>query len=74
MQERQCTIDGQTYPLPQPFLVLATQNPIELEGTFPLPEAQLDRFLMQVKLGYPTEAQAGGDPSCATAPGTRWPS
>ena len=57
MQERQCTIDGQTYALPQPFLVLATQNPIELEGTFPLPEAQLDRFLMQVKLGYPTEAQ-----------------
>jgi MoxR-like ATPase len=57
MQERQTTADGQTYPLPQPFLVLATQNPIELEGTFPLPEAQLDRFLMQVKLGYPTEAQ-----------------
>ena len=57
MQERQCTADGQTYPLPRPFLVLATQNPIELEGTFPLPEAQLDRFLMQVKLGYPTEAQ-----------------
>ena len=44
-------------PLPRPFLVLATQNPIELEGTFPLPEAQLDRFLMQVKLGYPTEAE-----------------
>ncbi len=57
MQERQCTADGQTYALPRPFLVLATQNPIELEGTFPLPEAQLDRFLMQVKLGYPTEAQ-----------------
>ena len=57
MQERQATVDGQTYPLPQPFLVLATQNPIELEGTFPLPEAQVDRFLMQVKLGYPTEAE-----------------
>ncbi|MCX6027962.1 MAG: AAA family ATPase [Chloroflexi bacterium] len=57
MQERQVTVDGQTYPLPRPFLVLATQNPIELEGTFPLPEAQVDRFLMQVKLGYPTEAQ-----------------
>ncbi len=57
MQERQATVDGQTYPLPRPFLVLATQNPIELEGTFPLPEAQLDRFLMQVKLGYPTEAE-----------------
>ncbi len=57
MQERQATVDGQTYPLPRPFLVLATQNPIELEGTFPLPEAQVDRFLMQVKLGYPTEAE-----------------
>ncbi|MCX7707048.1 MAG: AAA family ATPase, partial [Anaerolineae bacterium] len=57
MQERQVTADGVTYGLPRPFLVLATQNPIELEGTFPLPEAQVDRFLMQVKLGYPTEAQ-----------------
>ena len=57
MQERQVTIDGQTYALPRPFLVLATQNPIELEGTFPLPEAQLDRFLMQVRLGYPSEAE-----------------
>jgi MoxR-like ATPase len=57
MQERQVTVDGVTYPLPQPFLVLATQNPIELEGTFPLPEAQLDRFLMQLRLGYPTEEQ-----------------
>lgn len=54
MQERQATIDGQTYPLPVPFLVLATQNPIELEGTFPLPEAQLDRFMLQLQLGYPT--------------------
>jgi MoxR-like ATPase len=57
MQERQATVDGQTYPLPRPFMVLATQNPIELEGTFPLPEAQLDRFLMQIKLGYPDEAE-----------------
>ncbi len=57
MQERQATVDGQTYPLPRPFLVLATQNPIELEGTFPLPEAQVDRFLMQVKLGYPSAAE-----------------
>jgi MoxR-like ATPase len=57
MQERQVTVDGVTYPLPQPFLVMATQNPIELEGTFPLPEAQLDRFLMQVRLGYPTEEE-----------------
>jgi len=54
MQERQATIDGQTSPLPVPFLVLATQNPIELEGTFPLPEAQLDRFMLQLQLGYPT--------------------
>ena len=57
MQERQVTVDGQTYPLPRPFLVMATQNPIELEGTFPLPEAQVDRFLMQLSLGYPSEAE-----------------
>ncbi len=54
MQEQQVTVDGKTYALPRPFLVLATQNPIELEGTFPLPEAQVDRFLVQIKLGYPT--------------------
>lgn len=54
MQERQVTIDGVTYPLPRPFLVLATQNPVELEGTFPLPEAQIDRFLLRVAIGYPT--------------------
>ena len=53
MEERQITVDGSTYALPEPFLVLATQNPIEYEGTFPLPEAQLDRFLMRVNLGYP---------------------
>ena len=53
MEERQITVDGTTYALPEPFLVLATQNPIEYEGTFPLPEAQLDRFLMRVNLGYP---------------------
>jgi MoxR-like ATPase len=53
MQERQVTVDGRTHLLPEPFLVLATQNPIELEGTFPLPEAQIDRFLMRVALGYP---------------------
>jgi MoxR-like ATPase len=57
MQEHQMTIDGETHPLPRPFLVMATQNPIELEGTFPLPEAQLDRFLLRVGLGYPTEDQ-----------------
>ncbi len=54
MEERQVTVDGITYPLDQPFLVLATQNPIEYEGTFPLPEAQLDRFLLRLRLGYPT--------------------
>ncbi|MGD8966274.1 MAG: AAA family ATPase [Anaerolineae bacterium] len=53
MQELQVTVDGVTHPLPEPFLVLATQNPIEYEGTFPLPEAQLDRFLMRIRLGYP---------------------
>ncbi|MCS6994733.1 MAG: MoxR family ATPase [Anaerolineales bacterium] len=53
MQEQQVTVDGVTRPLPRPFLVLATQNPIEYEGTFPLPEAQLDRFLMRLSLGYP---------------------
>ena len=53
MQERQVTVDGETRPLSRPFLVIATQNPIELEGTFPLPEAQLDRFLMCLRLGYP---------------------
>jgi MoxR-like ATPase len=54
MQERQVTIEGTTMPLPLPFIVLATQNPIEFEGTYPLPEAQIDRFLMRVEIGYPT--------------------
>lgn len=53
MQERQITVAGETHPLPEPFLVLATQNPVEYEGTFPLPEAQLDRFLMRIAMGYP---------------------
>lgn len=57
MQERQVTVDGLTHTLPDPFFVLATQNPVELEGTFPLPEAQLDRFLLRVRLGYPDEGQ-----------------
>ncbi len=57
MQERQVTVDIQTHPLPRPFLVLATQNPVELEGTFPLPEAQLDRFLMRLAIGYPNETE-----------------
>ncbi len=56
MQERQVSVDGETRPIPAPFLVLATQNPIELEGTFALPEAQLDRFLVRIGLGYPAEA------------------
>jgi MoxR-like ATPase len=54
MEERQLSIGGQTYPLPRPFFVLATQNPIEVEGTYPLPEAQLDRFLMKIKVDYPS--------------------
>ena len=54
MEERQVTVDGITHTLPRPFMVLATQNPIEYEGTFPLPEAQLDRFLMRIRLGYPS--------------------
>jgi MoxR-like ATPase len=57
MQERQVTIDGVTRPLDRPFLVMATQNPIELEGTFPLPEAQVDRFLLRLVIGYPTEGE-----------------
>jgi len=57
MQEHQVTVDGVTHRLPAPFLVLATQNPIEYEGTFPLPEAQLDRFLMRISMGYPAEVE-----------------
>jgi MoxR-like ATPase len=56
MEERQITVDGKTHLLPKPFMVIGTQNPIEYEGTFPLPEAQLDRFLLRVKLGYPSHA------------------
>jgi MoxR-like ATPase len=57
MEERQVTVDGVTHILPQPFMVLATQNPIEYEGTFPLPEAQLDRFLLRVRMGYPSPSE-----------------
>ena len=57
MQERQVTVDGVTHPQPRPFLVLATQNPIELEGTFPLPEAQIDRFMLCLAIGYPSEPE-----------------
>lgn len=56
MQERQVTIGDESYPLPKPFLVMATQNPVEQEGTYPLPEAQMDRFLLKVTLGYPTKS------------------
>ena len=54
MNEAQITVDGKTHPLPQPFLVIATQNPVEHHGTYPLPESQLDRFLMRIKMGYPS--------------------
>jgi MoxR-like ATPase len=57
MEEHQVTVDGITHPLPKPFMVLATQNPIEYEGTFPLPEAQLDRFLLRVRMGYPNPTE-----------------
>src|SRR3954471_13985468 len=57
MQEHQVTIGGQTFPVPRPFLVLATQNPIESEGTYPLPEAQVDRFLMKLLVDYPTQGE-----------------
>ena len=57
MQERQVTVDGVTHALPRPFLVMATQNPVELEGTFPLPEAQIDRFLLRILIGYPSESE-----------------
>lgn len=57
MEERQTTIDGQSYPLPQPFFVIATQNPVETQGTYPLPEAQLDRFMIRLSLGYPDRSE-----------------
>ena len=53
MEERQVTVDTETYKLPTPFMVIATQNPVELEGTYPLPEAQLDRFMLRLQIGYP---------------------
>src|SRR5690349_3091831 len=57
MQEHQVTLEGQTIPVPRPFMVLATQNPVETEGTYPLPEAQLDRFLFKIEIGYPSSAE-----------------
>uniref|UniRef100_A0A7C5VXH4 MoxR family ATPase n=1 Tax=Thermomicrobium roseum TaxID=500 RepID=A0A7C5VXH4_THERO len=79
MEERQVTVERETYRLPEPFLVLATQNPIELEGTFPLPEAQLDRFAMRLSVGYPAAEDEvamvrrflGGDPLVELEPVTR---
>ena len=74
MQEQQVTIGGETFPVPQPFLVLATQNPIESEGTYPLPEAQVDRFLMKVVVDYPTmgeEAAVVGPLARASRGGAR---
>ena len=60
MEERQVTVDGATHPLPSPFIVVATQNPVEIQGTFPLPEAQLDRFMVRLKMGYPDSAGSVG--------------
>ena len=62
MSERQASIEGTTHPLPAPFLVIATQNPVEFHGTYPLPEAQLDRFAMRIDLGYPAHGARGGRP------------
>jgi len=77
MQEYQVTIAGESHPVPQPFLVMATQNPIETEGTYPLPEAQVDRFMMKVLVGYPSEAEetvivnrVTGTPAVVTAVAT----
>ena len=67
MEERQATIDGITYPMPDPFLVIATQNPIEYEGTFALPEAQLDRFMLRIRLGYPAAHRGDRHPRRAEA-------
>jgi len=67
MQEYQATLEGQTLPLPKPFLVMATQNPVDTEGTYPLPEAQLDRFLLQVNIGYPTHDEEAAVVQLVTA-------
>lgn len=72
MEERQVSLDGEIHPLPDPFMVMATQNPIEYEGTFPLPEAQLDRFLLKITLGYPPR-QAELDVLRREGPGQRAP-
>ena len=69
MQEQQVTIGGETFPVPRPFLVMATQNPIESEGTYPLPEAQVDRFLMKVVVDYPSPARRPPSSAARSAPG-----
>ena len=71
MQERQVTIGGETYPLPRPFLVMATQNPIESEGTYPLPEAQVDRFLFKLVVDYPSTGEEAAVVGRAIAPPVR---
>ena len=63
MNEAQVSLDHSTYPLPRPFMVLATQNPLEYEGTYPLPESQLDRFLLRIRIGYPDRLRREGDPA-----------
>ena len=72
MEERQVTVDGTTYPLEAPFMVVATQNPIEMEGTYPLPEAQRDRFMARVSMGYPAPGRRAARCSTATPRPTRW--
>ena len=71
MQEHQVTIGDETYPLPEPFLVMATQNPIEQEGTYPLPEAQVDRFMLKLVVRLPEPQRGARDPRCHGAPATR---
>ena len=79
MSDGQVSVDGQTHPLPQPFMVIATQNPFEFEGTYPLPESQLDRFLLRIAVGYPDRddelqvltSHRGGEPVEQSAAGAR---
>ena len=81
MSERQVSVDGQTHPLPRPFMVIATQNPVEFEGTYPLPESQLDRFLLRIPMGYPARevelqvltSHRDGEPVDSLAAGARLP-
>lgn len=71
MEERQVSVDGETYPLPQPFIVMATQNPTEQLGTFPLPESQLDRFMMRLSMGYPAAPRRKNSFICRAAAAVR---